>query len=99
MFLPFTGSAALGSFERAVAPRPLKAMKILCAWCGKVIAGRGASISHGICRRCFQDYFQTHFGFMDSLPIADVRRGTRSRQEGTRSAREQAMLLQPSLFA
>jgi hypothetical protein len=47
-------------------------MKILCAWCGKVIGGRGSALSHGICRRCFQDYFQGHFEFLDTIPMASA---------------------------
>ncbi len=43
-------------------------MKIVCAWCNAVIGGRGSRLSHGICKRCFADMFQSQFGFMQSLP-------------------------------
>jgi hypothetical protein len=57
-------------------------------------------VSHGICRRCFQDFFQGHFDFMKSLPVLEVRRRSRVRSMARRSARQQDTLLaQPSLFA
>ena len=58
-------------------------MKTFCAWCNKLIKGKGVDLSHGICPRCFQDYFQEQFDFMDGVkrvdPVSSIgsRRGKR----------------------
>ena len=78
---------------------PVNLMKVLCAWCGKFIGGRGASLSHGICRRCFQDFFQVHFDFMESLPVLQMPKRGRRRSTAGRSVRQRSPLVQQSLFA
>ncbi len=45
-------------------------MKIICAWCNRVIGGRGSDLSHGICKRCFDDLLQAQFDFMTVLPTS-----------------------------
>jgi hypothetical protein len=71
-------------------------MKILCAWCNKVIGGRGAAVSHGICRSCFQDVFQDQFTFMASVPSGPTsQRGHRLVRRRAAAVPEMAL---PGLF-
>jgi hypothetical protein len=37
-------------------------MKVVCAWCGKLIRGESEPTSHGICPLCEEKEFQS-FGF------------------------------------
>ena len=45
-------------------------MKVVCAWCRVTISGRGVSLSHGICKKCFRMIFQPQFNFMEYLPAS-----------------------------
>jgi len=45
-------------------------MKVICAWCRVTISGRGASLSHGICKKCFGMIVQPQFDFMEYYPAS-----------------------------
>ena len=55
-------------------------MKVVCAWCKVTISGRGAALSHGICKKCFSMIFQPQFNFMEYVPASSQEsRGARRR--------------------
>jgi len=44
-------------------------MKMVCAWCNRKMGGKGTLRSHGICDRCFSQFMQSQFDFMQTLPV------------------------------
>jgi hypothetical protein len=60
-------------------------MKLVCAWCQKVIRGRGDALTHGICPRCASAFYELQFAFMRRLPPAPrPARNAQRRARGTR---------------
>ena len=42
---------------------------MVCAWCNRKMGGKGTLQSHGICDRCFSQFMQSQFDFMQTLPL------------------------------